>query len=116
MSTEAWRSSRRAPAAAWTACPSLSAITNRASARGSIPCGRSVREALTAVEAAEGRLDVLVHNAGILAAGAVDGPAALQAFDTNAVGIVRVTEAALPLLRKSSNATVVTVSRTNSAS
>jgi len=34
----------------------------------------------------------------------------LRAFDTNAVGIVRVTEAALPLLRKSSNPTVVTVS------
>ena len=62
------------------------------------------------IGAAEGRLDVLVHNAGILAAGAVDGPAALQAFDTNAVGIVRVTEAALPLLRKSANPTVVTVS------
>ncbi|WP_327000893.1 SDR family NAD(P)-dependent oxidoreductase [Dactylosporangium sp. NBC_01737] len=70
----------------------------------------SVSDALAAVDAAEGRLDVLVHNAGILADGVVDGPAALRAFDTNAVGIVRVTEAALPLLRKSSNPTVVTVS------
>lgn len=70
----------------------------------------SVSDALAAVAAAEGRLDVLVHNAGILADGVVDGPAALRAFDTNAVGIVRVTEAALPLLRKSSNPTVVTVS------
>ncbi|GAB3847884.1 SDR family NAD(P)-dependent oxidoreductase [Dactylosporangium cerinum] len=70
----------------------------------------SVHDALATVEAAEGRLDVLVHNAGILADGVVDGPAALRAFDTNAVGIVRVTEAALPLLRKSSNPTVVTVS------
>ncbi len=70
----------------------------------------SVKDALAAVDAAEGRLDVLVHNAGILADGVVDGPAALRAFDTNAVGIVRVTEAALPLLRKSSNPTVVTVS------
>jgi NAD(P)-dependent dehydrogenase (short-subunit alcohol dehydrogenase family) len=70
----------------------------------------SVNAALATVAAAEGRLDVLVHNAGILADGAVDGPAALRAFDTNAVGIVRVTEAALPLLRKSQNPTVVTVS------
>ena len=70
----------------------------------------SVSGALAAVDAAEGRLDVLVHNAGILADGVVDGPAALRAFDTNAVGIVRVTEAALPLLRRSSNPTVVTVS------
>ncbi|MDY7088059.1 MAG: SDR family NAD(P)-dependent oxidoreductase [Actinomycetota bacterium] len=70
----------------------------------------SVRAALTTIGAAEGRLDVLVHNAGILAADEVTGPAALRAFDTNAVGIVRVTEAALPLLRKSGNPTVVTVS------
>ncbi|GAA1890649.1 SDR family NAD(P)-dependent oxidoreductase [Actinomadura bangladeshensis] len=70
----------------------------------------SVNNALATIGAAEGRLDVLVNNAGILAAGGLDGPSALQAFDTNAVGIVRVTEAALPLLRKSSNPIVVTVS------
>jgi NAD(P)-dependent dehydrogenase (short-subunit alcohol dehydrogenase family) len=70
----------------------------------------SVRDALATVDAAEGRLDVLVNNAGILGAGPVDGPTALRVFDTNAVGIVRVTEAALPLLRKSSNPTVVTLS------
>ena len=70
----------------------------------------SVNDALAILDAVEGRLDVLVHNAGILADGVVDGPAALRAFDTNAVGIVRVTEAALPLLRKSANPAVVTVS------
>jgi NAD(P)-dependent dehydrogenase (short-subunit alcohol dehydrogenase family) len=70
----------------------------------------SVRDALATIESAEGRLDVLVHNAGVLGDGIVDGPKALRVFDTNAVGIVRVTEAALPLLRKSSNPTVVTVS------
>ena len=70
----------------------------------------SVRDALATIDAAEGRLDVLVHNAGILPGDPLDGPTALRAFDTNAVGIVRVTEAALPLLRKSSNASVVTVS------
>lgn len=65
--------------------------------------------ALATIDAAEGRLDVLVHNAGILETG-LDGPAALRSFDTNAVGFVRVTEAALPLLRKSSNPNVVTIS------
>jgi NAD(P)-dependent dehydrogenase (short-subunit alcohol dehydrogenase family) len=70
----------------------------------------SVSAALATVDAAEGRLDVLVNNAGILGAGALDGPTALRVFDTNAVGIVRVTEAALPLLRKSSNPTVVNLS------
>jgi len=69
----------------------------------------SVSNALATIDAAEGRLDVLVHNAGVLELG-LDGPAALRSFDTNAVGIVRVTEAALPLLRKSSNPNVVTIS------
>jgi NAD(P)-dependent dehydrogenase (short-subunit alcohol dehydrogenase family) len=69
----------------------------------------SVTHALAAVEAEHGRLDVLVHNAGILELD-LDGPAALRAFDTNAVGIVRVTQAALPLLRRSSDPSVVTVS------
>ncbi|MCI3221351.1 SDR family NAD(P)-dependent oxidoreductase [Streptomyces sp. NP-1717] len=70
----------------------------------------SVNSALATIGSAEGRLDVLVHNAGVLGNGATDGPTALRVFDTNAVGIVRVTEAALPLLRRSSNPNVVTVS------
>jgi NAD(P)-dependent dehydrogenase (short-subunit alcohol dehydrogenase family) len=70
----------------------------------------SVNSALATIGSAEGRLDVLVHNAGILGHGVTDGPTALRVFDTNAVGVVRVTEAALPLLRKSLNPTVVTVS------
>src|SRR6476660_8884406 len=59
----------------------------------------SVRAALETIAAREGRLDVLIHNAGILPT-ELDGPTALHAFDTNAVGIVRVTEASLPLLRR----------------
>ncbi|MCZ2820758.1 SDR family NAD(P)-dependent oxidoreductase [Modestobacter sp. VKM Ac-2977] len=69
----------------------------------------SVAGALAAIDGAEGRLDVLVHNAGVLET-ELDGPAALRSFDTNAVGIVRVTEAALPLLRRSSNPNVVVIS------
>jgi len=69
----------------------------------------SVAAALEAVDGAEGRLDVLVNNAGI-AALALSGPEALQLFDTNVVGIIRVTQAALPLLRRSANPVVVNVS------
>lgn len=69
----------------------------------------SVAAALATIDAAEGRLDVLVHNAGVLDT-TLDGPTALRSFDTNAVGIVRVTEAALPLLRRSESPNVVTVS------
>ncbi|WP_134738505.1 SDR family NAD(P)-dependent oxidoreductase [Nocardioides sp. 503] len=70
----------------------------------------SVRTALATIEEDEGGLDVLVNNAGILDASALDGPTALRSFDTNAVGIVRVTEAALPLLRRSESPNVVNVS------
>jgi NAD(P)-dependent dehydrogenase (short-subunit alcohol dehydrogenase family) len=68
----------------------------------------SVARAFAQLEA-EGGLDVLVNNAGI-ARYALNGPDALAVFDTNAVGIVRVTEAALPLLRRSANPVVVNVS------
>ncbi|GAB7043418.1 MULTISPECIES: SDR family NAD(P)-dependent oxidoreductase [Catenuloplanes] len=70
----------------------------------------SVQAALAVIDAAEGRLDLLINNAGILADGPITGPKALLAFDTNAVGVVRVTEAALPLLSRSANPAVLTVS------
>jgi NAD(P)-dependent dehydrogenase (short-subunit alcohol dehydrogenase family) len=68
----------------------------------------SVAAALATIEA-EGGLDVLVNNAGIAMSGR-NGPDALAMFDTNAVGVIRVTEAALPLLRKSANPVIVNVS------
>ena len=50
------------------------------------------------------------RQAGRCGGEALDGPSALEVFDTNAVGIIRVTEAALPLLRRSDNPVVVNVS------
>jgi NAD(P)-dependent dehydrogenase (short-subunit alcohol dehydrogenase family) len=70
----------------------------------------SVESALGVIAAGEGRLDVLVNNAGISATGDVTGPIALEVFDTNVVGIVRVTQTALPLLEHSENPVVVNVS------
>jgi NAD(P)-dependent dehydrogenase (short-subunit alcohol dehydrogenase family) len=58
----------------------------------------------------EGLLDVLVNNAGISSATDVNGLEALKVFDTNAIGLIRVTQAALPLLEKSDNPVVVNVS------
>jgi NAD(P)-dependent dehydrogenase (short-subunit alcohol dehydrogenase family) len=58
---------------------------------------------------ADGGLDVVVNNAGIGML-ALNGPDALRVFNTNAVGIIRVTEAALPLLRKSQTPVVVNIS------
>lgn len=70
----------------------------------------SVSRALDTIADAEGHLDILVNNAGIQEFGPVDGATALRAFDTNAVGIVRVTEAALPVLRRSVTPVIVNVS------
>lgn len=58
-------------------------------------------------------LDVLINNAGILgtASGVEDLNAEAMAavLDTNVVGIVRVTQTALPLLRRSANPVIVNI-------
>ncbi len=69
----------------------------------------SVEAAMGVVAKKEGHLDVLVNNAGISTAD-VNGPVALKVFDTNAIGLIRVTQAALPLLEQSENPLVVNVS------
>jgi NAD(P)-dependent dehydrogenase (short-subunit alcohol dehydrogenase family) len=70
----------------------------------------SVDTALQTIDESEGRLDVLVNNAGVSSTGDVSGPGALEVFDTNAIGVIRVTQTALPLLQKSENPVVVNVS------
>lgn len=77
----------------------------------------SVAAAFATIAASGTGLDVVVNNAGIAKREpgapmneALDGPSVLDVFDTNAVGIVRVTEAALPLLQQSPNPVVVNVS------
>ncbi|MGM1064380.1 SDR family oxidoreductase [Saccharothrix sp. Mg75] len=78
----------------------------------------SVAAAAATVERTAGRLDVLVNNAGI--AGRLDGgaqdPTTLDldvvrtVLDTNVFGVVRVTNAMLPLLRRSASPRVVNMS------
>jgi NAD(P)-dependent dehydrogenase (short-subunit alcohol dehydrogenase family) len=70
----------------------------------------SVESALGVIAEREGHLDVLVNNAGISLAADISGPDALKVFDTNAIGLIRVTQAALPLLVLSENPVVVNVS------
>jgi NAD(P)-dependent dehydrogenase (short-subunit alcohol dehydrogenase family) len=66
------------------------------------------------IEERDGRLDVLVNNAGIgdglVGVDGLTGQTALTEFDTNVVGVVRVAQAALSLLRKSDNPVVVNIS------
>jgi NAD(P)-dependent dehydrogenase (short-subunit alcohol dehydrogenase family) len=77
----------------------------------------SVAAAIATIAASGTGLDVVVNNAGIARRAngasmteALDGPSVLDVFNTNAVGVVRVTEAALPLLLQSANPVVVNVS------
>jgi NAD(P)-dependent dehydrogenase (short-subunit alcohol dehydrogenase family) len=76
----------------------------------------SIAAATKEVERKHGRLDILVNNAGIL----LDDPAKKpseqtletwrETFDTNLFGLVAVTQAFLPLLRKSAAGRIVNVS------
>jgi NAD(P)-dependent dehydrogenase (short-subunit alcohol dehydrogenase family) len=73
----------------------------------------SVDAAVRTIHDAEGHLDVLVNNAGI--AGAAPSPADLTAerlqevYDVNVFGLVRVTQAFLPLLKASNTPVIVNV-------
>lgn len=74
----------------------------------------SVTGAAADIEAHEGRIDTLINNAGIIGSHApaeeITGEAAEHVFATNVTGIVRVTSAFLPLLRKSRAPAVINVS------
>jgi 2-keto-3-deoxy-L-fuconate dehydrogenase len=73
----------------------------------------SVRSAVAAAGELFGRLDVVVSNAGIGAAGGVednDDDEWHRVLDLNVVGMARVVRAALPLLRRSPAAAVVLTS------
>ncbi|MCI3934452.1 SDR family NAD(P)-dependent oxidoreductase [Streptomyces sp. AN091965] len=70
----------------------------------------AVRAAVAAAAAELGGLDVLVNNAGIGAQGTVadhDDAQWHAVLDVNVVGLVRVTRAALPHLRRSAHAAIV---------
>lgn len=75
----------------------------------------SVRAAAERVTAEYGRLDVLVNNAAIIPAGddavsRIETGVLRSAFETNVLGLVGVTQAFLPLLRKAEAARIVNLS------
>jgi NAD(P)-dependent dehydrogenase (short-subunit alcohol dehydrogenase family) len=74
----------------------------------------SIKRAAADIEAHEGRVDTLINNAGIIgahvAASELTGDDALLVFETNVISVVRVTNAFLPLLKRSDAPTVINVS------
>lgn len=77
----------------------------------------SVARAAARIEAEFGSLDVLINNAGILGGFDVDGKPSntevatlVRTLETNVFGVVRVTNALLPLLRRAPAARIVNVS------
>lgn len=76
----------------------------------------SVRAAAAKLTSDEGVLDILINNAGVYLMGK-DGPASttavetlIETYEVNVFGPMRVTQAFVPLLKKSENASIVMVS------
>lgn len=75
----------------------------------------SVAAAAELIEDRAGRLDVLVNNAGITGGrpqepSVVDPATVRAAVETNVIGVIRVTNAMLPLLRRSASPRIVNMS------
>ncbi|GKT24848.1 oxidoreductase [Acidovorax sp. SUPP3334] len=72
----------------------------------------SVKAAIADLERREGRIDLLVNNAGIGVTGAAEESSIEQVrtlFDTNFHGVVRVTNAVLPLMRRQGSGRILNV-------
>ncbi len=73
----------------------------------------SVKDAVDTILKAEGRLDIVVNNAGISIGGAVEDISIAEfkkQFETNFYGVLRVCQAVLPVMREQKSGLIVNVS------
>jgi NAD(P)-dependent dehydrogenase (short-subunit alcohol dehydrogenase family) len=73
----------------------------------------SVQSAVDEVLSRAGRIDLLVNNAGVGLLGAAEDSTALQAhaiFDVNVFGVMRMTNAVLPVMRRQAKGRIVNLS------
>ncbi|MFL6623812.1 MAG: oxidoreductase [Sulfurifustis sp.] len=73
----------------------------------------SVAECVAAVLARTGRIDVLINNAGYELGGAIEEVSIAEAheqFDTNVYGVMRLTKAILPIMRRQGGGRIINMS------
>src|SRR5215203_5361522 len=93
------------------------ALTDRSDGVTMLTCDvtdeASVAKLVDEVMAQAGRIDLLVNNAGIGLLGGAEESSTAQAhalFDVNVFGVLRVTNAVLPIMRRQGNARIVNMS------
>jgi NAD(P)-dependent dehydrogenase (short-subunit alcohol dehydrogenase family) len=75
--------------------------------------GRSVKNAIQSITAESNRIDVLVNNAGYALMGAFEDLAMEEIkaqYETNLFGVIRVTQAVLPIMRKQKSGIIGNIS------
>jgi len=74
---------------------------------------KSVREAIQSILSESGRIDVLVNNAGFGLVGAfeeLDMDEIKQQYETNFFGVIRVTQAVIPIMKEQKSGIIVNIS------
>ena len=74
---------------------------------------RSVKDAIKKIIKEQKRIDILVNNAGYLLLGSLEELSITEVaeqFETNLFGVIRVTQAVLPIMRKQRQGTIVNIS------